>query len=401
MPMIWKGWSVPKSGNTAGENDDAWKVQAKEGGFLVAVSDGATESIFSKLWARKLTECATSAWIHSPSEVLDRLIDELRNDYHPLEEIVGEIPWFTQNAFESVGSQATVLLGHITPSADAGWNIHAAAYGDSCLIVLRPEKNAYVYSSFPLQSSASFGNRPKLITNHPQAPLSYRRIYTHLAPDDIALFCTDAISQWILAMLEAGRGIELARVLPGLLEGSDGADAARPEQFIPRRFGFMSRILGISNAPPEPVAIAPYPEAYSQAFPDWINACRKQADRPMKNDDTTMVVFAAANRGLRLTLQLHIEATARETRIRDFSGICIQCRHSNHGTEDAQEGFWACPWLGATRPESACRILYKDTGQPVFEEFNRKNGTWNGSQEYRGAPAGFEDRQVELVRTDL
>ena len=76
-------------------------------------------------------------------------------------------------------------------------------------------------------------------------------------------------------------------------------------------------------------------------------------------------------------------------------GTCGTCRHANHGTMDAQDGFWACPWLGATRPDFPCRIKYEDTGEYVYEVFNGTNCTWGtGHPIFRAVPKGYEDRAV-------
>ena len=79
-------------------------------------------------------------------------------------------------------------------------------------------------------------------------------------------------------------------------------------------------------------------------------------------------------------------------------GRCIECRHTNHGTMDAEDGFWACPWLGATGPDDPCRIVYADTGLPVFERHDGQNGTWGSAgSAWRAAPAGFQARLVVLA----
>jgi hypothetical protein len=76
-------------------------------------------------------------------------------------------------------------------------------------------------------------------------------------------------------------------------------------------------------------------------------------------------------------------------------GTCRQCRHANHGTLDADDGLWACPWLGATDPHSPCRIYFKDSGAPVFERYDGKNGTWGtGDPLWRSVPQGYEGREV-------
>jgi hypothetical protein len=76
-------------------------------------------------------------------------------------------------------------------------------------------------------------------------------------------------------------------------------------------------------------------------------------------------------------------------------GTCARCRHANHGTMDAEDGFWACPWLGATEPAAPCRIRWADTGAAVHEPFDGSNGTWGrGEPRWRSVPRGYEGRAV-------
>lgn len=82
----------------------------------------------------------------------------------------------------------------------------------------------------------------------------------------------------------------------------------------------------------------------------------------------------------------------------ETSEVCGECRHANHGTEDAAEGFWACPWIGSTMAGSGCRIRYRATGKAVFELFDGGNCTWGtGDPFFRSTPGGYEDREVELM----
>jgi hypothetical protein len=77
---------------------------------------------------------------------------------------------------------------------------------------------------------------------------------------------------------------------------------------------------------------------------------------------------------------------------------CGSCRHANHDTDDVAEGLWACPWLGSTHPDAPCRIVYEDTGEPVFETYDGTNGTWgNTGSDLREAPAGYAVRAVRLA----
>jgi hypothetical protein len=74
---------------------------------------------------------------------------------------------------------------------------------------------------------------------------------------------------------------------------------------------------------------------------------------------------------------------------------CGSCRHANQETDDAAEGLWACPWIGAVDQAGACRVRYVDGGAPAFEPYDGRNGTWGSAGgPYRAVPAGYERRSV-------
>jgi hypothetical protein len=69
---------------------------------------------------------------------------------------------------------------------------------------------------------------------------------------------------------------------------------------------------------------------------------------------------------------------------------------------DAVEGFWACPWIGATDPEAECVLRYEDTGERVHEPYDGTNSTWGtGDPVLRAVPAGYEDRRVIRAATGV
>lgn len=79
-------------------------------------------------------------------------------------------------------------------------------------------------------------------------------------------------------------------------------------------------------------------------------------------------------------------------------GTCAACRHANQETMDAADGFWACPWIGATAASSYCLIKYQETGRYVFEPYDGANCTWGtGDPLFRSAPAGYEDRKIVMA----
>jgi hypothetical protein len=76
---------------------------------------------------------------------------------------------------------------------------------------------------------------------------------------------------------------------------------------------------------------------------------------------------------------------------------CGRCRHANHGTDDAAEGFLACPWFGATAATSSCRVVLHDPEALAYEEFDGNNGTWQVDAGWRSLPAGYENRSARVV----
>lgn len=77
------------------------------------------------------------------------------------------------------------------------------------------------------------------------------------------------------------------------------------------------------------------------------------------------------------------------------AGRCEDCRHANHGTEDAREGLLACPWLGGNRAGRMCEIAFEDSGAFCFEAYTGTNGTWGSAgSPFRSVPAGYEQRKV-------
>jgi hypothetical protein len=80
-------------------------------------------------------------------------------------------------------------------------------------------------------------------------------------------------------------------------------------------------------------------------------------------------------------------------------GMCRDCRHANQKTEDAHNGFLACPWIGAIDPVEYCLIKYTKTGEYVFESYDGTNSTWDTSAVFRSIPKGFEEKEVVLAET--
>jgi hypothetical protein len=196
--LRWQGFGLPKRGHAADEYEDAFAGNADAGRF--AVADGASESSFAGEWARLLVE----AYVRTPGHwagwlpgLRDRWAAALRD--RPL-------PWYAEAKAEE-GAFATLLGLQVGPPRADGRRLwQAEAVGDSCLFHLRRDR---LLRAFPVARSADFANQPDLVGSRPPGgryPRPKRhRVRGTWRPHDHLLLMTDALAQWFLEHVEAGR----------------------------------------------------------------------------------------------------------------------------------------------------------------------------------------------------
>jgi hypothetical protein len=200
---------VQKGGNASAECEDASVVEPARG--LVAVSDGAGEGIFSRLWATILTQ-RLSEEEPSPGDpaALARWLDSCRGRW--LEEInfpALRLP--QQHRVRTTGAGATLLAlrlggtsrGSVAPPDRCPWS--AWAVGDSCLFWVRDNR---LRASFPAVDADEFGLTPPLLRTQPDNP-----VVTPLTAGgmgklgDLFLLATDATAQLLLRQCEQGKSV--------------------------------------------------------------------------------------------------------------------------------------------------------------------------------------------------
>jgi hypothetical protein len=238
-PLQWRALSVPKSGHTSDECEDAWAGDSAPGRF--AVADGASESAFASLWAKLLANGFVAAprppelanWLHDAQERWSSEVMEL------------DLPWYADMKRQE-GAFAT-LLGLIfqprTRARPGAWR--AVAVGDACLVHVRRNRPV---RTFPLKSASDFGNDPCLIGSRDSSPPTPRRARGSLLPGDRFYLMTDALAQWFLRAHEDKE--EPCDALKSVLA------SARPEE----------------------------------SFAAWIDELREQGR--MRNDDVTLMAVA-------------------------------------------------------------------------------------------------------------
>ncbi len=181
---------VQKAGNEITECEDIWQQSQPDHNLAIALSDGATESSFAREWAKELVNAFVNRdgedWL-SPLQVTWQ--QWLKNQ---------DLSWFAKRKAEK-GAYATFLSLEI--GADLSWQ--ALAVGDSCLFVVG---DRHLQTSFPLQSSHEFNNRPKLIGTQEKAQnINFFKINGEAQVGDRFYLTTDAIACWILQQIESNQ----------------------------------------------------------------------------------------------------------------------------------------------------------------------------------------------------
>ena len=202
---------VPKRGNAEAEYEDAVYPErnlARElGEFRCAVADGASESAFSGLWAQLLVRSFGKRKMRL--EQLRRLFENAIKSK--------PVPWYLEKKIKN-GAHAAfmgLLIRDRTYHGNGNgsgkkvsrpWR--GTAVGDSCIFQVRDDE---LIDVGPVKKSELFDNSPYLIATKAKELIRPRSIH-HVSmmtgiwePGDVFYLATDAMAQWLLAELEAGR----------------------------------------------------------------------------------------------------------------------------------------------------------------------------------------------------
>jgi hypothetical protein len=187
-----------KQGNDPSDYEDASEPtmsgEISTANPSIAISDGATESSFSSLWARLLV--ATFVGSDLPPE--QRFSSAVKKGARIWRRIVDSktLPWYAEEKRRQ-GAFAT-LLG--TSFTERGmWT--SIAIGDSCFFKIDADGIA---NSFPIEDEKGFGSTPPLICSR-NTELRFMRTATGTwMPGDLFFWMTDAAAQWFIYQTKIG-----------------------------------------------------------------------------------------------------------------------------------------------------------------------------------------------------
>jgi hypothetical protein len=191
MKVSYRVFWLPKAGLSAEEYEDAFAPEtapeAELSEFRCAVSDGATETSFSGLWAKILCKAYN-----------DKNFDIEKLQAEWLKAVSGQnLPWYAEQKLESGAYAAIVGLCLRKEKNGLSWS--ARALGDSCLFHLRDGK---ILKVLPIEKWEAFDYTPALISTKQSANLGLLLQQDHEVgtcnDGDLFYLMTDAISKWFL-----------------------------------------------------------------------------------------------------------------------------------------------------------------------------------------------------------
>lgn len=198
------------------------------GPVRLALSDGASTTSFSRLWARILVQAATrgiAPWARASyrSSILTTLRLLWNVEAHAA--LPESVPWFASGSLER-GAFATLLRVRIHRGM---WE--AEAWGDSCLFHLRAGR---VLQMLPNLEPEDFALAPCLLASVPghDRPLSSKLVLGqgHLRRGDQLILTTDALACWFRSSPDTSTALEEALGVPdqaGFTAWVDGLRSSR------------------------------------------------------------------------------------------------------------------------------------------------------------------------------
>ncbi|MDS0257221.1 hypothetical protein ApAK_05985 [Thermoplasmatales archaeon AK] len=162
-------FSMSKLGNRESDYEDSLSYDIDRMKF--AVADGASDSIFSDVWA----ECLTETFVNGPYDLfwepdrnlMMKMAVEAREKWYRRIKWTS-LPWFIRNKSVN-GSYATLLLAQFRETSTNFLLVRAMAVGDSCIFKVA---NGGIIWSFPIKNVRELGTSPPLVWSGKGYPVS-------------------------------------------------------------------------------------------------------------------------------------------------------------------------------------------------------------------------------------
>lgn len=191
----------PKLGNSDEECEDAFSSNADFS--RMAIADGASDSIFSGIWASSLVDEFSGmdgSLYEDTGKSLNLLINGARNSWYD------RIRWDKLSLFvknKAIRGSFSTFLGVEMVEAEDGYTANISAVGDSCFIL----RNGSGIKGEPINDPARFNSTPSLIWSGYGAPFERKfkwkeptlQKFSFTFPHGSSfMLATDALSKWML-----------------------------------------------------------------------------------------------------------------------------------------------------------------------------------------------------------
>ena len=187
-----KAFWMPKAGHREREYEDAFAVQPERAlPFYAAIADGATETAFARLWARRLAEGFVTDRPRNADTFANRLPQWQAGWTSDVGARSAALPWYAAAKAEE-GAFAALLGLALYPGAS--W--HALAIGDGCLFHLRG--GHLVGRPWPVETAGAFGHHPSLVPSRPGPVAAAQTLSGTWQRGDAFLMATDALAAWLM-----------------------------------------------------------------------------------------------------------------------------------------------------------------------------------------------------------
>ena len=201
--MFWqKDLVIPKKGNTFEECEDSIciyppKERTNIKNYKFAVSDGATESSFSKEWAALLTSSIKSK-AHISIKNLLNFLPILQTEWKR-DVFSRPLPYYAEIKANQ-GAFSTFIGLQIKRKE---FLYKCIAIGDCCFFHLRESS---IIKCFPIINSSEFGNNPYLISSNPSQNFELNKYLKETNGEimygDIFFLMSDALAHWFMSRYE-------------------------------------------------------------------------------------------------------------------------------------------------------------------------------------------------------
>lgn len=226
-----RSFSLPKAGNSEEENEDAVFADDVQGRY--AISDGATEGAYSRIWAHQLVKQYGENPLYSAPQQEGMSLQEWLPVFEAgriSPDSSDHLPWYLEKGIER-GSYAT-LLGIAFSKASERHGVYewdAVAIGDSCLFQVKADG---FLDSFPLAFDYDFSNAPVLLSTVASSNKDAAKTLSHrtgvLLEGDRLLLVTDAFAAWI--MKQSATSPEIVQKLVSLVDPDSFAELVDTER---------------------------------------------------------------------------------------------------------------------------------------------------------------------------